>query len=73
MGFKMNKKQAVVCTIMFAILIATIVVGSMFIPSKSGDRMLFDMLGSFSVGFLASEFVVRFYKWVRGNGGVVNK
>lgn len=60
----MNKKKAIICTIMLTIIVFGIGTALIFVPYGS-EISLFDILSPFIVGRWTGEQVGKFYKWLR--------
>ena len=59
----MDKKKAIVCTILFAIVIITIVIGSYFIKKDSGSCLGYHISACIS-GLWIADKIEKFYKWL---------
>ncbi len=60
----MEKKKAVICTILFAIVIVVIAICSLMIRSEDGSLSLFTLLSYTITGGWLSDCVHKFYKWL---------
>lgn len=60
----MEKKKAIVCTILFAIVIVVIAICSLFIRSADRSVSLFTVLSYIITGGWLSNCVDKFYKWL---------
>ena len=60
----MNKKKAVICTILFAIVFITILICTSFIKSYNGSFSLFTLISAFVTGRWTSHCIEKFYKWI---------
>lgn len=59
----MNKKKAVVCTILFSIVFFAVIVSTIFIKTFDGGR-LFYIIGSFTTSMWMGDCVKKFYSWL---------
>ena len=59
----MNKKKAIICTILFIIVVSSALIGSTFIGNDDGDT-LFNLIISIAAGLWFGELVEKFYKWI---------
>ena len=60
----MSKKKATIYTILFAILITTIIIVLMLIKPYDGEVSLFHALSPAFVGLWIGELIDKFYKWI---------
>ncbi len=60
----MEKKKAVVCTILYTIILIAIAVASWFIKTEDGMFRLWYMFGSMSLGWFIGTRIEMFYKWL---------
>lgn len=60
----MDKKKAIVCTIIFSVLLIAVMVGSFFIESKDGIINLGLLFGCTSYGWCIGTMIQKFYKWL---------
>ena len=60
----MEKKKAVVCTILFAIILIAIVFCSFFIETEDGMFKLCYAFGYATTGWCMGDCIEKFYKWL---------
>lgn len=60
----MNKKKAVVCTILFAIISVGGVIAAMLIKPFDSEFSLFHAFSPCFAGFWLVEIIEKFYKWL---------
>lgn len=60
----MCNKKAVICTIMFFIIIVGVIIGSCFIRLNE-QTTLFDFLAALLAGLKCTEFLFKFYDWLK--------
>lgn len=60
----MSKKKAVACTILFAIVLYAIVIGTYFIRTADGAVSLFTLFSYTITGGWLFERIEKFYKWL---------
>lgn len=60
----MEKKKAVICTILFAIIVITITIVLMIIKPYGGEISLFHAFSPTIVGFWIVDRIEGFYKWL---------
>lgn len=60
----MSNKKAVVCTILFIIVLITVTICSALIKTEDGAFSLFTALTYIITGLWMSNCVEKFYKWV---------
>jgi len=63
----MSKKKAVICTIIFAIMVVGIGIAFMFVKPYESEMSLFHAFCPFIVGQWLSERIGKFYDWLRKN------
>lgn len=64
----MTKKKAVICTIMFTIMVLALAVALMFVKPYESKMSLFHAFCPIIVGRWLGERIGKFYDWVRKNG-----
>ena len=60
----MEKKKAIVCTILFAIVLIAIMICSFFIKTEDGMFRLCYAFGYTALGWCISDCIEKFYKWL---------
>ena len=60
----MEKKKTIVCTIIFAILLIAVMIGSFCIESEDGRINLGLLFGCLSYGWYIGTRIEKFYKWL---------
>ena len=60
----MNKNKAIICTILFTIVLITIVICSALIRTEDGAFSLFTALTYIITGLWLANCVEKFYKWL---------
>ena len=63
----MSKKKAVICTIMFAIMVVGIGIAFMFVKPYGSEMSLFHVFCPIIVGQWLGERIGKFYDWLRKN------
>ena len=63
----MTKKKAVICTIMFAIMVVGIGIALMFVKPYKSEMSLFHAFCPMIVGHWLGGRVGKFYDWLRKN------
>lgn len=61
----MSKKKAVVCTILYAIVIIVVSTASLFIKSPVNGISLYQLIVSMIGSMWLGNSVVKFYEWLR--------
>lgn len=61
----MNKKKAVICTILFAIIVVGIGIALMFMKPYKSEISLFHAFCPMIVGRWIGELIAKFYDWLR--------
>lgn len=61
----MNKKKAIVCTIIFTIIIFSVVIVLMCLKPYGSKESLFHIFCHFIVGDWIGKHIVDFYDWLR--------
>ena len=61
----MRKKKAVVCTILYAIVITVVLTASFFIKSAVNGISLYQLIVSMIGSMWLGNSVVKFYEWLR--------
>ena len=61
----MSKKKAVVCTILYAIVITVVLTASFFIKSAVNGISLYQLIMSVIGNMWIGNSVVKFYEWLR--------
>ena len=61
----MTKKKAVICTIMFAIMVAGICIAFMLVKPYKSEMSLFHAFCPMIVGRWLGERIGKFYDWLR--------
>lgn len=59
----MNKKKSIVCTTLFAIIIISVYVSTMFIKSHFGFS-LYEVVAPIICGLWIGERIKKFYSWL---------
>ena len=60
----MNKKKIIVCTSMFAVIVVSAFIGSVFLKTVFGFS-LYDIIAPTICAFWLSEQIKKFYKWLQ--------
>lgn len=63
----MNKKKAIICTILFAIIVIGIAIVFIFAKPYGSERSLFHIFCPFIVGDWLGKKITEFYGWLRYN------
>lgn len=58
----MNKKKAIICTLLFAVVLIVAIIGAMFVESKYVN--LYELLANFAVIVWAYNQIEKFYNWL---------
>lgn len=59
----MNKKKAVICTILFSVILFSVFIGAFLIESHYGFT-LFDVIAPCIAGSWSGEQIKKFYNWL---------
>lgn len=60
----MEKKKAVICTILFTIVLVAIAVCSFFVQTEDGMFILSYVFGYMATGWYMADCIEKFYKWL---------
>lgn len=60
----MNKKKAIICTILFAIIIVGVTITLMLVKPNGGEISLFHVFSPAIAGFWIVDRIDGFYKWL---------
>lgn len=60
----MSKKKAVICTILFAIVLISVMACSFSIKIYDGSISLFSLISAFITGRWFADNIEEFYKWL---------
>ena len=60
----MNKKKAVICTILFAIIVISVTIALMLVKPYGGEISLFHAFSPAIVGAWIADRIKKFYKWL---------
>lgn len=60
----MSRKKAVICTILFAILIVGVATALIFVKPHNSEISFFHAFSPFIVGYWLSERIGKFYDWL---------
>lgn len=60
----MNKKKAIICTILFAIIVISVTIALMVVKPYDGEISLFHAFSPTIVGFWIVDRIEDFYKWL---------
>ena len=60
----MDKKKAIVCTILFAIIIIGVTTAMIFIKPHGSEISLLHVFSPFFVGLWIGDIIEKFYKWI---------
>lgn len=63
----MNKKKAMICTTMFAIILGSIIIAIILTSSHDSEITFFEIFSYFIVGYWTYECIEKFYYWLRKN------
>lgn len=63
----MNRNKAIICTIIFAVVIIAIAIAMLFIKPYNIETSLFHMFCPIIVGQWCGERIRKFYNWLRKN------
>ena len=58
----MNKRKAIICTLLFAVVLIGTIIGTMFIESKYIN--LYELLANYAVMVWAYNQIGKFYNWL---------
>jgi hypothetical protein len=60
----MSKKKAIICTILFGIIVLTIATATLFIKNDEYGFTLFDIISPTICGLWCGECIIKFYDWL---------
>lgn len=60
----MNKKKAVICTIMFAIIFFAVIISTLFIKTYDEEFRLFYLIGGMTTSMWMGDCTKKFYNWL---------
>lgn len=61
----MDKKKAIICTILFSIVVCSIFLISVFIELEFINKSLFHIFCPFIAGDWIGKQILKFYEWLR--------